>query len=106
MLSSSGVLRIARRANLPRRETDASGSVTSRPTSRIGSTMLSYRMNFDFTFVILLLGPVVLLAIWAIFRLVTRKPKGPVGGSLREDAQERTELTGNEQTKQRIDEQK
>ena len=63
-------------------------------------------MNFDFTFVILLLGPVVLLAIWAIFRLATRKPKGPAGGSLREDSQERTELTGNEQTKQRMDEQK
>lgn len=63
-------------------------------------------MNFDFTFVILLLGPVVLLAIWAIFRLATRKPKGSVRGSPREDAQERPELTGHEQTKQRIEEQK
>lgn len=63
-------------------------------------------MKFDFTLVVLLLGPVVLLAIWAMFRLATRKPKGSVKGSPREDAQERTELTGHEQTKQRIEKQK
>jgi hypothetical protein len=62
-------------------------------------------MNFDFFFVIVLLGPVVLLGVWATYRISTRKPKAPVGGTSRADTEERKELTGTEQADQRVNKQ-
>jgi hypothetical protein len=60
-------------------------------------------MEFNFTFVILLLGPVVLLALWAGYRIATRKPSKPLSDTARSDREERTELTGKEQARQRTD---
>ncbi|MEO6005317.1 MAG: hypothetical protein ABIS43_19350 [Opitutus sp.] len=50
---------------------------------------------------LLLLGPVVLLALWAAFRLMTHRAKGATRGTGREDRTERSELTGNDQQKRR-----
>ena len=62
-------------------------------------------MNNDHNYplLLLLLGPVVLLALWAAFRLITHRAKGPTSGTGREDSDERPELTGNEQQKRRTE---
>lgn len=50
---------------------------------------------------IFLLVPIILLGIWAAYLLATRKPKGGLSGTGREDITERPELTGREQQKHR-----
>lgn len=55
----------------------------------------------DFGILALLLGPVILAAVWAAWLLATRKSKGKVGGTGRQDHTEPRSLTGPEQHKHR-----
>jgi hypothetical protein len=54
-----------------------------------------------FGILIISLLPVILLAIWAVYFLVTRRTRRAALSASREDATERPELTGREQHKRR-----
>ena len=55
----------------------------------------------NYWILVLLLVPVVLLGIWAAIALAARRADGRLGGTGREDRDERPELTGGEQHKRR-----